>query len=146
MNSAKKKMKVEDRIEALEKFRDKTLPIIEAVQKFLDLSKERFNPASLCKDEIDKRIIDYLIEHKAGATSDIAQALGLENPKNVGRHIIGKRIQRLKEVFERNNWNVLEFHPENKDGKFRAWWLSIDEIDVEGFRKISLSLSAFFIL
>jgi len=136
MMSKTKKMKtIEDRLEALEKFRDKTLPVIEAAQKFLDISKERFNPANCCKDATDKRIIDYLIEHKAGATSDIAEALGLENPKNVGRHIIGKRISRLKEVFERNGWHVMEFHPENRDGKFRAWWLSIEEIDVEAFRK-----------
>lgn len=135
MNKTKKLKTIEDRLEALEKFRDKALPVIEAAQKFLDISKERFNPANFCKDATDKRIIDYLIEHKAGATSEIAEALGLENPKNVGRHVIGKRINRLKEVFERNGWHVLEFHPENRDGKFRAWWLSIEEIDVEGFRK-----------
>ena len=135
MSKTKKIKTIDDRLEALEKFRNKVLPVIEAVQKFLDISKERVNPADFCKDDTDRRIVDYLIEHKAGATSEIAEALGLENPKNVGRHTIGKRINRLKEVSERNNWHILEFHPENKDGKFRAWWLNIDEINVEEFKK-----------
>lgn len=127
--------KIEDRLDALEKFRDKALPVLEAAQKVLEISKEKFNPFSLCKDGVDRQIIDYLIEHKAAGTSELAEALQLDNPKVIGRHVVGKRIIRMKEVFERNGWHVLDFHPENKEGKFRAWWLSIEDIDVEGFRK-----------
>jgi len=36
---------------------------------------------------------------------------------------------------EQDGWNILEFHPELKEGKFRAWWINLEEIDVEAFRK-----------
>lgn len=135
MGRRKRSSTIEGRIEALEKFKDRTLPLLEEIRKFLDISKPKVNPFQFCKDDLDREIINYLIENKAGATSEIAEALGLESPKTVGRHTIGKRISRLKTVFERNNWPVLTFHPENKEGKFRAWWLAIEDIDVEGFKK-----------
>ncbi len=126
---------IEGRIEALEKKWDHAAPLIEEIRKFLDISKPRINPFQYCKDDLDRQILNYLIDNKAGATSEIAAALGLESPKRIGRHTIGKRIMRLKNVLERNSWLVLTFHPENKEGKFRAWWLAIEDIDVEGFKK-----------
>jgi len=130
-----KQKTIDGRVAQLEKTVDRYLPIWDALAKEYDLAKPRYYLGPACKDELDRRIVDYLIENGSGATTEIAKALGLENPKIVGRHIIGKRLKRLQEFTERQNWSIFEFHPEQKEGKFRAWWIRREDVDVEGFRK-----------
>lgn len=127
--------KFEDRLRKLEARVDRAEPLIQQIADQLELEAARLNPAKYCKDELDKKIIDYLIENQAAGTTEIAKALGLSDPKLVGRHTIGKRIQALNKKFEYNGWHILTFHPENKEGKFRAWWIDISQINVEAFRK-----------
>ena len=91
------------------------------------------NPAKYCSDELDRRIIDHLIEHHADGTTKIAKALGLK-PES-GRHIIGKRLEKMRCLSEADTWHILTFHPERKEGKFRAWWLTLEDIDIEAWRK-----------
>lgn len=134
MGKPKKPKTIEDRLVALESILDKYRPIWDALAKEYDLAKPRVNPEIYCKDDLDRQIIAYLIEHGSGATSEVAEAVGLENPKNVGRHTIGKRIIRIKKLAERDHWDILEFHPENKEGKFRAWWLNLAEVDIAKFK------------
>ena len=126
---------IEERIEKLESFMNWAKPLLEEVATTLELSRPRVNPARFCSDELDFKIINYLIEHKAAGTTEIAAALGLPDPKLKSRHLVGKRLQRLANRSSREGWHILEFHPERKEGKFRAWWIDISEIDVEAFRK-----------
>jgi hypothetical protein len=124
---------IEKRLRALEKFRDKYEPVLQEVIKFLDISRPKVDPKKYCSDEIDRKIIDYLIENKGAGTTEIAKALGLDPEK--GRHIIGKRLAKMQRLSEEDGWDILEFHPERKEGKFRAWWINIEQIDVESFRR-----------
>lgn len=117
----------------LEKFKEKYEPVLQEVIKFLDISRPKVDPKKYCSDEMDKKIIDYLIENKGAGTTEIAKALGLDPEK--GRHIIGKRLAKLKRLSEEDGWDILEFHKERKEGKFRAWWINIEQIDVESFRR-----------
>lgn len=126
---------IEDRILILEKFRDWAKPTLVAVAKELALAQPLINPNIYCKDDLDRKIIAYLIDKEAAGSTEIARALGLEKPKLVGRHTIGKRIKRLSLLSGRDGWHILEFHPECRDGKFRAWWLMLEDVDIEAFRK-----------
>jgi len=120
---------LEERVSRIEKFVDWAKPVLEETMKVLELSRPRVNPIVYCSDEIDRKIISYLIERKAGTATEVAEFLG------EGRHRIGKRIARLAEKAKRDGWDLLEFHPERKEGHFRAWWLLIENIDIEGFKK-----------
>lgn len=133
MNNQNKTL--EDRVLALERFADRVKPTLAEVEKQLSLSRPLINPNSYCKDNLDRQIILYLIEHTSGGTTEIAEALNLDSPKLIGRHTIGKRIKRLSQISSRDGWNILEFHPELKEGKFRAWWINLEDINVEAFKK-----------
>lgn len=124
---------IEKRLRSLEKFRDKAEPALAAVREFLDVSRPRVNPAKYCRSDLDRRIIEYLIEHKGAGTSEIAKALGLDPQK--GRHTIGKHLAKTARLSKLGGWEILEFHPEMKEGKFRAWWLDIEQVDIEAFHK-----------
>ena len=123
---------IEKRLRALEKFRERYEPVLHEVIKLLEISRPRVDPRKYCSDELDRRIIDYLIENRGAGTSEIAKALGLDPEK--GRHIIGKRLVKMHRLSTDDGWDILEFHPERKEGKFRAWWLNIELIDIESFR------------
>ena len=123
---------IEKRLRALERFRDRAEPILDEVAEQLEISRPRVNPAKYCSDHLDLKIIDYLIEHKGAGTSEIAKALGLDPEK--GRHTIGKRLNKIARLSKNDAWDVLEFHPEVKEEKFRAWWLDTTRIDLEAFR------------
>lgn len=129
---------IEKRLRKLEKFMDRNVPVLESVRKFLDLSRPRVNPAKYCRSSLDRQIIEYLIEHKGAGTSEIAKALGL-NPQKA-RHTIGKHLIKIARFSANDGWDILEFHPEMKEGKFRAWWIDIEQTDVEGFHKNLKSL------
>jgi len=128
-------LSTETRLSRLETFVDWAKPLLEEIAKQLELSRPRINPKKYCKDELDRKIINYLIENKGAGTTELAEALNLEDPKLVGRHLIGKRLKRLKDLSDRDGWHILEFHPETKEGKFRAWWILIEDIDLEAFRR-----------
>ena len=130
-----KQKTIEGRLSQLEKTVNRYLPIWDALAKEYDLAKPRVNPNVFCKDDLDRRIVDYLIQNGSGAATEIAKVLGIQNPNVVGRHVIGKRLKRLQQISERQNWSIFEFHPERKEGKFRAWWIRVEDVDVEGFRK-----------
>lgn len=125
-------MSLEKRIGRLERFKDWARPIIETIVKQLELSQARVNPDRYCRDDLDRKIIDYLIEHKAAGTTEIAKALELDPTK--GRHLVGKRIKGIDVRSRRDSYYLLEFHPEHKEGKFRAWWILLENIDIEAFR------------
>jgi len=124
---------IEKRLRALERFKDRYEPVLQEVIKFLDISRPKVNPAKYCSDDMDRKIIEYLIENKGAGTTEIAKALGLDPEK--GRHTIGKRMVKIQRLSENEGWNILEFHPEVKEGKFRSWWINLEEIDIEAFRK-----------
>lgn len=124
---------IEKRLRKLEKFKDKAQPVLTAVVKFLDLSRPRANPEKYCRCDLDRKIINYLIDHKGAGTTELAKALGLDPKK--GRHTIGKHLAKIARLSQNDGWDILEFHPEKKEGKMRAWWLDIEQVDIEDFHK-----------
>lgn len=124
---------IEKRLRVLEKFKDHAEPVIAEVEKFLDISRPRVNPAKYCSDELDLRIIEYLLDAKGAGTSEIAKALGLDPKK--GRHTIGKRIAKINRLSINDAWQILDFHAERRQGKFRAWFIDLTKIDHGAFRK-----------
>lgn len=125
----KLKRDIERRLRKLEYFFKWVMPLVEKVAKQLKI----VNPAKFCRGNLDRGITNYLIEHEGAGTTEIAKAVGLEPEK--GRHTIGKHLAKIARLSKNEGWTILEFHPEMKEGKFRAWWLDIEQVDIEAFHK-----------
>jgi len=80
--------------------------------------KKDINPVNYAKDDLDQKIIKLLLEKRVLTTSEIASALG-DN-----RHKIGKRLKRIEMESKQAGEPWLEFNPKEKDGHFRAWWVT----------------------
>jgi hypothetical protein len=135
------KKSIEERLDNLERDWAWAKPIITELGKQYDLQKPRINPAKYCRNELDRKIIAYLIEHLGAGSTEIAKAIGLENPERLGRHLVGKRLKRIASKSSAEGWNILEFNPATRENpidhkeKYRAWWLNVEDVDVAGFKK-----------
>ena len=136
-------MNIEGRLKRLERFKDWAEPLLRQTKKVLELSAPKANILKYCHDELDRRIMSYLIEVEVAGTTEIAGALGF-NPEK-GRHLVGKRLRRIEERASADGEIVLRFRPERLEHKgkpkFRAWWVELQNIDLEAFRmKVPLIL------
>lgn len=137
---SERKKSIEQRIEEIERWINSNKPIIAGLAKEYDLQKPRTNPAKYCKDTLDKEIINYLIEKLGAGTTEIANALKPQYPE-VNRHTIGKRILRLQKQASFDGWHILTFDtalrevPNSQEKKYRAWWITIEDLDIASFKK-----------
>jgi len=135
------KRSIEERLDMLERDMAWAKPLLMKWAKEYEIAMPRINPVKYCRDELDKRIINYLVDNFGAGATEIATGLGLENPERLGRHLVGKRLKRMFNSSSKEGWHILDFdaatreHPITKAKKYRAWWLNLEEVDVEGFKK-----------
>lgn len=130
-------MNIESRIKRLERFKDWAEPLLRQTKKVLELSAPKADVLKYCHDELDWKILSYLVEVEVAGTTEIAGALGFSPDR--GRHLIGKRLRRIAEESRADGEIILRFRPERIEHegkqKFRAWWLHLENIDLEAFRE-----------
>ena len=76
-------------------------------------------PHSFCLDEIDHKIVDYLIHYKGATTPELAEYL------KTNRWLILNRLRRMQKVSRRQlGKSIIEYYPGEKSGKKKAWWIN----------------------
>jgi hypothetical protein len=75
-----------------------------------------------CANSVDRKIIDYLLQHRGATTPELVKALGIRRWKILGRL---KRIayKSKKELGKA----IIEFDAGEREGKRRAWWITLEE-------------------
>jgi len=120
-----KRSELEQRVKALERKVHRVEAAIGKIAKEFELtdllgSFKHVEPLRFAKDDLDKQIINLLLEKRVMTANEIAVALGQN------RHKIGKRLKRIEKESKQAGEHWLEFNPEDKDGHFRAWWVTIE--------------------
>jgi len=98
---------------------------LEQVRKYLaDLELLTFehnkvNPHDFCMDEIDRKIIDYLMHYKGATTTELAEYL-----KN-NRWLILNRLRKIQQVSKKKRGKaVVDYCGGERAGKKKAWWIN----------------------
>ena len=122
-----------DRILNLEQRVAKIESELSQVRKYLaDLElvtygRERLNPHSLAADDIDHKIIDYLLHYKGGTTPEIAEYV------KTNRWLILYRLRKIQKNSRKElGQPIVSFCASEKAGKKKSWW--IDEELIEATR------------
>lgn len=83
----------------------------------------KVDPYAYCTDDMDKQIIDYLLQHDGATTQEASTATGRN------RWLILNRLKRIeKQSTKKIGKPIVSFVAIQKGGKKRAWWINRDLI------------------
>jgi len=87
--------------------------------EILTFEKGKVNPHAFCIDDLDHKIIDYLLNYKGATTSEISTFLGINR---------WMALNRLKKIQKRSKKQlgkpIIEFYGGERSGKKKAWWIT----------------------
>jgi hypothetical protein len=79
----------------------------------------KVNPHSFCIDEIDTKIIDYLLDNRGATTTEIAEKL------QTNRWLILNRLRKIHRTSKKQlGTAILSYHSGDRCGKRKAWWIN----------------------
>lgn len=119
-----------DRILELEKRVEKIEAEFSKIKKYLAdlemLTYERgeTNPHAFCLDDLDHKIIDYLMHYKGATTPELAEYL------KTNRWLVLNRLRRIEKNSKKQLGKpVVEYYPGEKADKKKAWWINEELIE-----------------
>ncbi len=119
-----------DRILAVEKRVDRMETELSEIKKYLaDLElltydRGKTNPHTFAVDEIDHKIVDYLMHYKGATTPELAEYL------KTNRWLVLNRLRRIQKQSKKQlGKQVIEYYPGEKSGKKKAWWINEELIE-----------------
>ena len=87
--------------------------------ELLTYEREKTNPHTFCLDEIDQKIIDYLIHYKGATTPELAEYL------KTNRWLVLNRLRRMEKNSKKQlGKSMIEYYPGERSGKKKAWWMN----------------------
>jgi len=119
-----------DKILEIEKRLEKLEAEFSQIRKYLAdlelLTYERgeANPHTFCLDELDHKIVEYLINYKGATTPELAEYL------KTNLWLVLNRLKRImKNSKKQLGKPIIEYYPGEKAGKKKAWWINEELIE-----------------
>ena len=113
-----------DKLLALEERMGKLEANFSEIRKYLaDLELLTFqhgktNPHNFCLDEIDHKIMEYLMHYKSATTPELAEYL------KTNRWLVLNRLRRIQKTSKKQaGKSVIEYYGGERSGKKKAWWI-----------------------
>ena len=118
-------LELENRIKRLEDEFSKVKSYL-ADLEVLSYEREGVNPHSFCLDEIDHKIIDYLIHYRGATTPELAEYT------KTNRWLVLNRLRRIQKLSKKQIGKpIVEYYAGEKAGKRKAWWINEEIIEQE---------------
>jgi len=93
--------------------------------ELLTYERGKTNPHTFCIDEIDHKIVDYLVHYKGATTPELAEYL------TTNRWLVLNRLRRIQSTSRKQLGKpVIEYYPGEKSGKKKAWWINEEIIEI----------------
>ena len=114
-----------DKIMEIEKRLDVMWKEISDVKKYLcDLElltydRGKANPHTFCVDDLDHKLVDFLIHYKGATTPELAEYL------KINRWLALNRLRRIQKASKKQMGKpVIDYYAGEKSGKKKAWWIN----------------------
>ena len=86
--------------------------------EILTFQHGKINPHSFGVDEVDHKIMEYLLHYKSGTTPELAEYV------KTNRWLILNRLQRIQRNSKKQlGKSIIEYYAGERSGKKKAWWL-----------------------
>ncbi len=114
-----------DKVLALEERMGKLEQQLAEMRKYLtDLElltygHDRVNPHSFCLDDVDHKIVDYLVHYKGATTPELAEYT------QVNRWLVLNRLRKMQKASQKQHGKpIIDYYAGEKSGKKKAWWIN----------------------
>jgi Arc/MetJ-type ribon-helix-helix transcriptional regulator len=92
--------------------------------ELLTFEREKANPHTFAIDDMDHKIIDYLIHYKSATTPELAEYL------KTNRWLVLNRLRRIQKLSRKQlGKSIIDYCAGEKSGKKKAWWISEELIE-----------------
>lgn len=92
--------------------------------ELLTYEKGKVNPHSFGIDDIDHKIIDYLLHYRGATTSELAEFL------ETNRWLILNRLRKIRSRSKKQlGKSIVNYFSGEKSGKKKAWWISEELVE-----------------
>jgi len=93
--------------------------------ELLTYDRGKTNPHAFGIDELDHKIIDYLVHYKGATTPELAEYL------KINRWLVLNRLRRVQKMSKRQlGKSIIEYYAGEKSGKKKAWWINEELIEI----------------
>ncbi len=122
---ANKLLEMEERMNKLEQDLSEIRKYL-ADLELLTYGHEKVNPHGFCIDEVDHKIVDYLMHYKGATTPELAEYL------KVNRWLVLNRLRKMQKTSKKQYGKpAIDYYGGEKSGKKKAWWINEDLIQQE---------------
>lgn len=106
--------KIEQRVDEIRKYL--------ADLELLTYQHGKINPHTFCIDEIDHKIMDYLLHYKGATTPELAEFI------KTNRWLVLNRLRKIQRSSKKQFGKpIIKYYAGEKSGKKKAWWIN-DEL------------------
>jgi Arc/MetJ-type ribon-helix-helix transcriptional regulator len=86
--------------------------------ELLTFQHGKINPHSYCIDEIDHKIMEYLLNYKSATTPELAEYV------KTNRWLILNRLRKIQKSSKKQvGKSIIEYYAGERSGKKKAWWI-----------------------
>jgi len=90
----------------------------------LTYERGKINPHAFCIDDIDHKIVNYLLHYRGATTTELADSIG------ANRWLILNRLRKIEKRSKKQlGKSIVEYCPGERSGKRKAWWISEEIIE-----------------
>jgi hypothetical protein len=83
----------------------------------------KINPHSYCFDEVDHKIMEYLLHYKSATTPELAKYI------KTNRWLILNRLRKIQKNSKKQvGKSIIEYCAGERSGKKKAWWIDVELI------------------
>jgi hypothetical protein len=87
--------------------------------ELLTYDREKADPQAFCMDEIDRKLVDYLMHYKGATTPELAAYL------KTNRWLVLNRLRRIQKASKKQlGKSVIDYYGGERSGKKKAWWIN----------------------
>jgi Arc/MetJ-type ribon-helix-helix transcriptional regulator len=87
--------------------------------ELLTYGHQKVNPYSFCIDDVDHKIVDYIMHYKGATTPELADYL------KVNRWLVLNRLRKIQNNSKKQYGKaVIDYYGGERSGKKKAWWIN----------------------
>jgi hypothetical protein len=84
----------------------------------LTYEEGKVNPHTFCIDDVDNKIVDYLLDHRGATTTELAEVL------DTNRWLVLNRLRKIAKSSKKQLGKaIVFFYSGERSGKRKAWWI-----------------------